>query len=470
MKESQHNILEKDIQYDAVFQSKRDFFDRGETLPYKFRMARLKDLEGAVRKWEGRIAEALHADLGKSEGEAYLTEIGVVYEELAKARGDLKSWMKPRKRATPLAIEPSRSAVYPTPKGVALIIAPWNYPFNLLLAPLIGAMAAGNAVVLKPSEDAPATAQLVEEMLKETFDASYIEVVQGLGHEVVPALIEGHEFNHIFFTGSPAVGRKIAIMAATHLTSTTLELGGKSPAIVDETANLKVAARRVTWGKFTNAGQTCVSPDYLLVAEAIKAPLVEEMRKAVKDFYGDDPKSGNQYARMINRKRFDAVVGYLAEARIIFGGDTDAENLYIAPTLVDEVEAGSALMEEEIFGPVLPILTFRTDDDLLRIIRKNRYPLSLYYFGKDKKRRDFIIERVEFGGGCINNTLVHLGNPELPFGGIQQSGSGHYHGRYGFEAFSHLKSVVDSGTWIDPSIKYPPYTKGKMKWIKKLLG
>lgn len=456
--------------YDSVFQSKREFFDSGQTLSHRFRAERLKDLEKGLRDREKDVKAALHADLGKSSGESYLTEIGVVYEELSKARSELKKWMRPRRRSTPLSIEPSRSAIHPSPKGVVLIIAPWNYPFNLMIAPLIAAMAAGNAIVLKPSEDAPATAQVIEDIIHSVFDSSYIEVVQGEGSEVVPALIRNHAFNHIFFTGSPAVGRKIAEMAAIHLSSTTLELGGKSPAIIDDTAKIEVTARRVAWGKFTNAGQTCVSPDYLLVEESIKERLIAAIEKAVRDFYGEDPKRSDQYARMINRKRYDAVVEYLSEANIRFGGQRDADELYIAPTVVDQVKPDAKLMEEEIFGPILPVLTYRDRSELLEIIRRNRYPLSLYYFGRDKDLESFIVDRVEFGGGCINNTLVHLANPELPFGGIQQSGSGNYHGKFGFECFSHLKSVVKSGTWIDPSIKYPPYTRGKMKWIRRLLG
>ena len=460
--------MEKD--YTEVYRSKRAYFDRGETRSYAFRKARLTELRAVIRAWEGRITDALHRDLGKSPGEAYTTEIGVVYSELNMALENLKSWMKPRSQPTPLALAPSESTVHPVPRGVVLIIAPWNYPFNLSMAPLIGALAAGNTAVLKPSEEAPATAAVLEEMLGSIFDPGYVEVVQGPGHEVVPALMRNGDFNHIFFTGSTAVGREIAKMAAEQLASTTLELGGKSPAIVDTTANLRVAAKRLAWGKFTNAGQTCICPDYLLVSPEIKAPLLAELKKATVELYGENPGANGSYARVINRKRFDTLAGYLDGANILHGGQMDAEKLYLAPTIIDGVDMENDVMKAEIFGPILPILTFETPADLMEIVRQNPYPLALYYFGKDKSMQKLVTERLEFGGGCINNTLVHAANPHLPFGGIRYSGTGHYHGKYGFDTFSHLKGIVHSRTFPDPSMKYPPYTEGKMKWIRKLLG
>ncbi len=455
---------------DQIFDAKRAFFDTGSTLPYDYRIAQLKRLEKAVLRKESEILKALRSDLKKSEMEAYMTEFSIVIEEIRYQLKNLKDWMRVSKRDTPLAMQPSATTMRYEPKGVVLIISPWNYPFQLIMDPLAGAIAAGCCVVLKPSEDAPATAKIVEDIVSETFDASYVSVVQGLGHEVVPDLMQSFEFNHVFFTGSPQVGSAIAKMAAEKLTSTTLELGGKSPAILDGTGNLKTTVKRLLWGKFMNAGQTCVSPDYVLIKEGFEEKFYEMARKVISDFYGDNPKQSDSYPRMINHKRFDAVKNLMSTGKILIGGETDRNDLYIAPTILSDVSMEDPIMKEEIFGPVLPVLTWKSEGDILQIVRKNRYPLACYYFGKDSKLRDFILSRIEFGGGCVNNTLVHFGNPDLPVGGLQQSGSGHYHGFFSFECFSNAKTLVNSATWIDPSIKYPPYSSKKLKWIKRLLG
>lgn len=452
------------------FQTKRDFFDSGVTLDYSFRNTQLKRFEKAIHRNEKEIAEALHADLKKSEMEAYMTEISLVIEEIRYLRKNLKEWMQPIKRDTPLAMQPSSTSMRYEPKGVVLIIAPWNYPFQLMMDPLAGAIAAGCCAILKPSEDAPATAKIVEEIISEVFDPSYISVVQGLGHEVVPELMNSFEFNHVFFTGSPQVGSAIAKQAAEKLTSTTLELGGKSPAIIDGTGKMKTTVKRLLWGKFMNAGQTCVSPDYVLIKEGFQDQFIEIAKQVVTDFYGDEPKMSNSFPRMINAKRFDAVKKLMSAGKTAVGGETDREDLYIAPTLLTDISMDDPIMNEEIFGPVLPILTWKAERDILDIVRKNRYPLACYYFGKDRGLREFILSRIEFGGGCVNNTLVQFGNSDLPVGGLQQSGSGHYHGFYSFECFSNAKTLVNSATWIDPSLKYPPYTAKKFKWIKRLLG
>lgn len=454
---------------DAYFESKRSFFDKGATLPYAFRKSMLEKLKRAIKLNEESIVESLHDDLKKSHTESYLTEIGVVNAEIDYALNHLKEWMKPERRSTPIALELSRSEVRYEPKGVVLIIAPWNYPFNLVFAPLVGAIAAGNCAVIKPSEEAPATAQIVEEIVSNIFENEYISVVQGIGSEVVPHLLKSYIFNHIFFTGSPGVGKIIAKQAAENLVSTTLELGGKSPAIVDASANLKVAAKRIVWGKFINAGQTCVAPDYLLVEEKIKLEFLDLLKKTIVEFYGTNPQESADYPRMIHERRFDTISEYLREAKIEYGGKTDRKDLYIEPTMLTEVDMDSKIMREEIFGPVLPILTFTDSDDILEIVRKNRYPLACYYFGSNRKRQDLVLNTLSFGGGCVNNTLVHLGNPDLPFGGVQTSGSGNYHGRYSFLCFSHSKSVMISKTWLDPFIKYPPFNKLKLKVFKKLL-
>lgn len=456
---------EKEVSF---FNEKRTFFDNGSTLSYDFRKSMLLKLKEEILKRDSEICAALKSDLRKSESESFLTEIGVVLAEMDKTLKDLKFWMKPKRRFTPLVLEPSKSEIRYEPKGVVLIIAPWNYPFNLIFDPLIGAIAAGNCVVIKPSEEAPATALITESIIQNIFNPEYISVVQGDGAKVVPRLLENYIFNHIFFTGSPAVGKIIAKQASENLVSTTLELGGKSPVIVDRSANLEVAAKRIAWGKFTNSGQTCVAPDYLLVEEDVREELIDLIKKSIRNFYGQNPKVSPDYPRMINIKRYNAVTALMADGRVIYGGKVDKADLYIEPTLLEDVSMESDLMQNEIFGPLLPIISFSDNVQMLEILRRNRYPLACYYFGKDKERSNLIMERFSFGGGCINNCIVHLGNHDLPFGGVQGSGSGHYHGWHSFECFSNAKSILSSKTWIDPSIKYPPYNAFKLKWLKKL--
>lgn len=456
-------------QVQAYLDEKRSFFDEGNTFPYRFRKEMLEKLSAGIQVHEEEIFKALQADLGKSNTESYLTEIGVVKAEIAHTLKHLKKWMKPERRFTPLAIEPSKSEIRYEPKGVVLIIAPWNYPFNLVFDPLVGAIAAGNAVLIKPSEEAPATAAITAKIISKLFKPEYISVVQGEGSEVVPHLLKTFTFNHIFFTGSPGVGKIIARQAAENLVSTTLELGGKSPAIVDSTANLKVAAKRIVWGKFINAGQTCVAPDYLLVEANIKEEFTGFLIETIKEFYGSDAQQSADYPRMINDKRFDAVAGFLTDGTILYGGKTDKKTRFIEPTLMDNVDLNSPLMRDEIFGPILPIISFKNGGEITEIVRRNRYPLACYYFGTNGAYKDLILNRLSFGGGCVNNTLVHLGNPDLPFGGVQGSGSGHYHGWHSFECFSHAKSLVISKTWFDPALKYPPFNKLKLNWLRKLL-
>lgn len=453
----------------ARFNDKRLFFDAGHTRSYEFRIAQLRKLQSLLEELADEINKALYEDLHKSPMEAFMTETSVIQAELRHSLKNLKSWMKPERQSVPLALEPSSCSIQYDPKGVVLIIAPWNYPVMLSLSPLIGAIAAGNTVILKPSEEAPASAKVLEKIIKQCFEPDYVSVVQGLGHEVVPKLMEDHTFNHIFFTGSTAVGRIIARQASEKLTSTTLELGGKSPAVVDKSADLEVSAKRIVWGKLMNAGQTCVSPDYLLVEESIKEEIVHELIKAIESSYGAAPETSEDYPRMINEKQFDRVSEYLNNGRILYGGKTIRETRYIQPTLLDQVDMDSSIMKEEIFGPILPILSFRSNDEIRRIIHKNRYPLACYYFGKDGERENLVMNQTEFGGGCVNNTIVHLGNPDLPFGGVQYSGSGQYHGWHGFECFSHKKSIVKTGTWIDPPMKYAPFTESKFKFLRNIL-
>ncbi len=453
----------------ASVNRKRQYFESGVTRSYAFRKEQLQKLKAAIVGYEFDISQALRADLHKPNLESYVSEVALLYAEINHTLKHLKKWMKPEKVTTSLTNFPSRSTIYKEPLGICLIIGPWNYPFQLLMAPLIGAIAAGNTVVLKPSELTPRTAKVIEDMISHTFHRDYISVVQGEGAEVVPELMEQFRFDHIFFTGSVAVGKAIAQQAAEKLTPVTLELGGKSPAIVDKSANLKVAARRIAWGKTFNAGQTCVSPDYLLVEESIKYTFIAHFRAALEEFYGKLTPNHPDYGHIVNQKRFDTISSYLEQGRILHGGRVDREALFIEPTLMDEVDMDSPIMQEEIFGPILPILTFDNYDEVLDTIAKNPYPLSLYHFTSDKKKEAMIREQVQFGGGAVNNTIVHLSNPDLPFGGIGTSGYGAYHGKQSFDTFTHQKSIMKTGTWIDPSFRYAPYDTYKMVLAKLLM-
>lgn len=451
------------------FEEKRIFFDNGNTKSLNFRTAQLKALKKSLLDCENEIYAALNSDLGKSETESFFSEFGIVISEIDHALKSLKSWMVPEKREVPIALEPSSCEVRYEPKGVVLIISPWNYPIMLTAVPLIGAIAAGNCSIIKPSEDAPASSAIMKKIISATFEKEFISLVQGVGHELVPRLMTENIFNHVFFTGSTEVGREIAKLAAINLVSTTLELGGKSPAIIDDTANLKVSAKRIIWGKLLNAGQTCVSPDYLLIQESIKDEFIKYLIEAIEDSFGVNQLQSKDYPRIINQKRFDKVASYLNDGRILFGGDSDKTQLYIQPTLMDQMNPDSPIMRDEIFGPILPIITFKSNQEIIDMVRKNRYPLACYYFGKNKERESLVMNEIEFGGGCINNTLVHLGNPDLPFGGVMGSGSGHYHGWYSFECFSNTKGIVNTATWLDPDFKYPPYTQTKNRIIKTVL-
>lgn len=453
---------EKALQH-AYFEEKRAFFASGATRSYKFRKAQLKKLRQAIVAHEEDINNALRMDMHKPDFEAYASEVAFTMMELDHTLRNLKKWMKPERVNTSLVHFPSQSKIVKDPLGVCLVIGPWNYPFQLLMAPLIGAIAGGNTVVLKPSEMTPHTARVIETLIDEAFEQQYISVVQGNGAEVVPALMDEHHFDHIFFTGSEPVGKIIAEQAAQKLTPVTLELGGKSPAIVDQTANLKVSARRIAWGKFFNAGQTCVSPDYVLVHESVQEDFINEMRQVIWEFYGQMHPDHPDFAHIVNEKRFDTLQSYFSQGRILLGGEADRDHLYIAPTLMDEISMDSPIMQEEIFGPILPILSYTTLDEAKEIISKNSQPLALYLFTEDKAVEEEIIRDVQFGGGAINNTIVHLSNTNLPFGGVGSSGYGRYHGKYSFDTFTHLKSVMKTSTWLDIKLRYPPYSINKKK-------
>lgn len=443
----------------------RHLFDTGVTRDYDWRSQQLRRLRQAILDRENDIAKALHLDLCKGLEEAYATETGLVLAEIRFLLKHLRSWMRPRRVGTNLVNWPAASKIYKDPLGVVLIVAPWNFPFQLSLIPLAAAIAAGNTVVLKPSELAPATEAVIAELVAATFPADTVRVVTGEGATIVPDLIRQFRFDHIFFTGSIPVGRSIYRLAAEQLVPVTLELGGKSPVIVAPDADLAVAARRIVVGKFANAGQTCIAPDYLLVHAEKREALLEQLQRTLAEFYGPKPETSPDYGRIINEKRFDTLVRYLSDGKIVQGGTHDRATRYIAPTLLTEVSPGSPLMQEEIFGPLLPVFTWQTMEDALAIIRRHPDPLAFYLFANDKRVQREWIKALPFGGGCINNTLWHFANPHLPFGGIGSSGIGSYHGKYSLERFAHAKPVMRSYSFIDPRVKYPPF-KGKMKWFK----
>ncbi len=453
-----------------AFNSKRFFFDAQHTKSYDFRIEQLKKLKAGIKKYELAFLTALHNDMHKPAFEAYVSEIGVMYEEINHTITHLKAWMTPETASTPLVMQPASSKIYSEPLGIVLIIGPWNYPMQLLLAPLVGAIAAGNCAIIKPSDNTKHTAKVIEDLIHEIYPSEYISVVQGPGAEVGPMLIEQYKFDHIFFTGSPTVGKQIMRMASAHLTPVTLELGGKSPAIVDKHVNLNIAAKRLAWAKYFNAGQTCVAPDYALIHENVKDEFVALFIKHTKHFFGENPEQSDSYTHIINERRFNVLTSLLANTNIILGGTFNASKKCIAPTLVDNISLEHPLMQEEIFGPILPIITWKNYDDILNVTRKHRHPLALYLYSNSSKTEDFVINNIEFGGGGINCALQHLVNPELPFGGVGNSGLGNYHGKYSFDCMSHKKAVIKAATWIDPSLRYAPYTVGKMKWAKRFFN
>ncbi|WP_379130258.1 aldehyde dehydrogenase [Paenibacillus sp. sgz500958] len=446
----------------------RQFFDSGITREASFRIEQLQKLKKVIQRYESRILTALNKDLRKSEFEAYSNEVGFVLDSIGSMTKKLKSWMKPQKVRTPLHLFPSRSYTISEPYGTVLIIGPFNYPFQLLIEPLIGAMTAGNGAVLKPSESTPHISALIAEMIGETFDKSYIRVVEG--EKEITSLLIHAKFDYIFFTGSVPVGRIVMEAAAKNLTPVTLELGGKSPVIVDPSANLDIAAKRIVWGKLINAGQTCIAPDYVLVHKSIAGELLIRMKHYISAFYGIDPQSSPDYGRIVNGRQLDRLAGILERDRekLIMGGTVEKEDLYIEPTLLFPAAWEDASMEDEIFGPILPVMEYEHLDEAIRMINDRPKPLALYLFTEDKSVEQEVLNRVSFGGGCINDTISHVANPNLPFGGVGPSGIGAYHGKDSFNLFSHRKSIVKRSSRIDPGVVYPPYGN-KVKLARKLL-
>jgi len=447
----------------------RSFYNSGATLSYEFRKKQLETFEKIIVKYDDEINMALYADLKKSKEETWATETGLLMGEIKTALKNLHKWMRPKKVPTGLVTFPSTARIYRDPLGVVLIIAPWNYPLQLLLIPLVGAIAGGNCVVLKPAEHAPATEGTIIKMIEEIFSKDYIKVITGAGAEVIPAMMNHFRFDHVFYTGSTSVGREIYKLAAKDLVPVTLELGGKSPCIVYEDADLKVAAKRIVLGKFLNAGQTCIAPDYILVHESVRDKLLEELKGCIQKFYSDDPYSSYSYGKIINGSRFKKLVSYLTKENIFCGGKNDEALLYIEPTILINISLDDDVMKEEIFGPILPVVSFTATEDAMRIVQLNENPLAFYLFTEDKKTEDNWMKKIAFGGGCINNTVWHFANEHLPFGGVGNSGLGAYHGESTFHIFTHSKPVLKTATWLDPSLKYPPF-KGKIKWFRRLIG
>ena len=448
-----------------TLERQRTFFATGQTKPLEFRLAQLAKLKQAIITRQADIVAAAKADLGRPEFEAYF-EIATL-SEINLALKKLKAWIRPKRVKSTLENFPSSAWIQPDPLGVVLIIGPWNYPFQLMVSPLVGAIAAGNCAILKPSEHAPHTANVVAELIADTFDPDYITVFEGDASVSQQLLAE--KFDHIFFTGGTAIGRIVMAAAAKHLTPVTLELGGKSPCIVDTDINLDHAAKRIAWGKFINAGQTCIAPDYILIDRSIKAAFLEKLTAAINEFFGDDPFQSPDLSRIINQRQFDRLSSLLDSGTAIVGGNTDASTRYIAPTVLDNVTWESPVMEDEIFGPILPVLTYDQFDQALAQVNARPKPLALYLFSRDRTKQQQILTNTSSGGVCLNDTVLNIGVPDLPFGGVGQSGMGSYHGKATFDTFSHYKSVLKKTFWLDLDWRYAPYKPSKLAQIKKLV-
>ena len=448
----------------AIVEAQREFFRSGATLGYDFRKKQLCRLQKALKKWAEPLCNALWQDLHKSMEEAVLTELSIVEGEVKNHLRHLKKWMKPERRSTPLKMMPSRSRIVSEPLGQSLIISPWNYPVQLLLNPLVGAISSGCTALLKPSPYVPNVSKTIEQMIAETFDEQYVAVVQG-NRDVNAALLE-QRYDIIFFTGSPSLGKLVMSAAAKNLTPVVLELGGKSPCIVDKSADVEIAAQRIAWGKTLNAGQTCIAPDYLLIHHSKQERFVEEFKKAVVRLHGEDVRQSKHFVRLVNERAFDRVAAYLNDGKVVAGGHTVREERYIEPTLLADVKPTAPVMQEEIFGPVLPMITFDKREEVVRFITEREKPLAFYYFGKEEKAWK-MIRHTSSGGACINDTIMHIANENLPFGGVGNSGMGSYHGRLSFDVFSHRRAVVITPTWLDLPFRYMPYKTFKL--VKRLL-
>ena len=448
----------------VILQKQRIFFATQKTKEIKFRLHNLKKFKSAILQYKKKITDALWADLHKSYEESYLTEISIVLGEIENHIRNLKYWANHDKINTPIALFPASSKIIFEPLGVSLIIAPWNYPFQLLMNPLVGAISSGCTAILKPSPYTPSVAKVMEEMITETFDPEYISLVQG--GRIVNEILLKERYDIIFFTGSPAVGKVVMRAAAEYLTPVVLELGGKSPCIVDKSADIDIAARRIAWGKTINAGQTCIAPDYVLAHTGVKEDLIKKIAENIEKYYGKNIQDSKFFPRIVNQKAFGRITRLIQHGTIRYGGFTDSDELYISPTIIDDVKPEYSIMHEEIFGPVLPVLTFDDISEAITFINSKEKPLAFYYFGKNKQAKK-ILEETSSGGACINDTIMHIANKNLPFGGVGNSGQGKYHGKNSFLVFSNSRSVVSTPTWIDLPLRYVPFKYFNL--IKKII-
>lgn len=452
-----------------VFNNQKEFFYTNKTKNIDYRINTLKKLKSIIKENEDKILDALNKDLNKSKFEAYATEIGMVYEEINLHIKKLKSWSKVEKVSTPISYFPGKSYIYKEPYGVSLIIGPFNYPFQLIILPLIGAISAGNCAIIKPSENTPNTGLLIQDLINKNFDKGYINVVNPLGSKETVSYLLDLKFDYIFFTGSVNVGKIVMEKASKNLIPVTLELGGKSPCIVDKDCNLKLAAKRIVWGKFLNAGQTCVAPDYILVHKDIKENLINELKKEIKIQYGENIINNKDYPKVVNKSSFNRLKSYLNDGDIIFGGNYNENNLFFEPTLLSNIKENSSIMTDEIFGPLLPILEYSSLENAIKIILKNEKPLALYYFSENKKSIESIINSISSGGVTINDTIIHVASSNLPFGGVGTSGIGKYHGKDSYLAFSNRKAVIKRSTLIEFPFRFPPYTEKKLNILRKFM-
>lgn len=451
-----------------IFKNQKEFFESGKTINVDYRIKNLKKLNYIIKKNEDKILNELKKDLGKSNFEGYVTEVGILYDDINFHIKNVKKWSSEEKRKSPIVYYPSKSYIYKEPYGVTLIIGPFNYPFQLVIAPLIGAISAGNTAIIKPSENSRNIALLLEKLINENFPEGYLRVVNPLGGKETVSLLLDKPFDYIFFTGSVRVGKLVMQKAAQHLTPVTLELRGKSPCIVDSDAKLKLAAKRIVWGKFLNAGQTCVAPDYLCVHKSVKDELLKLIINEIRVQFGENVRNSEDYPRIVNKSSLERLSGYLNDGKIYYGGNIDEDNLYMEPTLIIKPDLNSPLMSDEIFGPILPILVYEDLDNVIKFINHREKPLALYYFSESKKKIKYVLTSTTSGGVTINDTIIHVANPNLPFGGVGNSGVGKYHGKESFETFTHNKSVMKRGTFIEFNIRFAPY-KNKLNLVKRIM-
>lgn len=451
-----------------IFKNQKEFFESGKTINVDYRIKNLKKLNDIIKKNEDKILNELKKDLGKSNFEGYVTEVGILYDDINFHIKNVKKWSSEEKRKSPIVYYPSKSYIYKEPYGVTLIIGPFNYPFQLVIAPLIGAISAGNTAIIKPSENSRNIALLLEKLINENFPEGYLRVVNPLGGKETVSLLLDKPFDYIFFTGSVRVGKLVMQKAAQHLTPVTLELGGKSPCIVDSDAKLKLAAKRIVWGKFLNAGQTCVAPDYLCVHKSVKDELLKLIINEIRVQFGENVRNSEDYPRIVNKSSLERLSGYLNDGKVYYGGNIDEDNLYMEPTLIIKPDLNSPLMSDEIFGPILPILVYEDLDNVIKFINHREKPLALYYFSESKKKIKYVLTSTTSGGVTINDTIIHVANPNLPFGGVGNSGVGKYHGKESFETFTHNKSVMKRGTFIEFNIRFAPY-KNKLNLVKRIM-